>query len=1160
MLKNTFKTLITGIILFIILPGTFVMAGYKAAKITYTISGSIGVGGVIMNGLPGNPVTNENGYYTATVEYGWKGTVTPQKEGYTFEPANKAYEKVTGNQDNQSYAATLITFTVKGSAGQSGVVMNGLPGAPITDEKGNYTATVNYGFTGTVSPTKEGYIFGPANKIYEPVKANEVSQDYIAKLMTFTITGTTGMDGVVMNGLPGNPVTKDGGKYSATVDYGFSGAATPSKEGYTFEPANRIYAKTAGDQANQSYAGTLITLTIAGSTGQSGVVMNGLPGNPVTNDKGDYTATVDYGWKGIITPTKEGYIFGPANKIYESVKANQVSQDYSAKLKTFTISGSTGMDGIVMNGLPGNPVTKDGGKYSATVDYGFSGTVMPTKEGYTFEPANRIYAKATGDQANQSYAGTLITLIISGSTGQSGVVMSGLPGNPVTNDKGNYTATVNYGFAGTITPTKEGYIFDPANKIYEPVKANQASQDYIAKLMTFAISGTTGMDGVVMNGLPGNPVTSGGGLYTATVDYGFSSTITPAKEGYTFEPANRIYAKTAGDQANQGYTGTLITLTISGIVNINNEPIEGVLMQADNGGGSGITDANGRYSLKVNYGWTGAVTPTKEGYMFDPANKAYTNVTTNIKEDETEKDTEPKTAEQQPAAPESPVSTEAAVKEINQSTETAAQEASASTKAVEPEIIEPAAEAAKPAEANQPVETAAPKAEAAAIKSTNQTQNPPAEVQPKTPLVSNVFIDTDIRQVLQDISSQTGFIIIPDQTVAGLISCELKEVPLDKALEIVLAGTGYVVRKTPDYYLVSSPEPKEVTFPTSSKTKYIKMSYVGSEDAVKLLSSAFKKYVQADAASGTVVITAPPVLIDRIESDLELIDIPPRHVMLNARIVVMNRQDLLNLGIEWSWPKISAGIFSNSLQHENGAAGGKWPWGVQIGYTTGQSFTNSLELTLNLLEQNGDATIMSTPQILAQDGKKAEIKVTTEEYYSLLPKTTGSVPYYYTSELQKIEYGTVLNIIPHIGREGDITLDLAIEVSDIVMRSTDNYPIVTRRVVNNTMRITDGGTVSVAGLKKTENYTVNKSTPGLSKLPGVGGLFNNKRVEGTSQEIAVFVTAHLIPESAVPKTASSKEQNKEQKRPSSSKQQTANDFTKEIQKSLATTDSNGTNK
>jgi type II secretory pathway component GspD/PulD (secretin) len=802
-----------------------------------------------------------------------------------------------------------------------------------------------------------------------------------------------------------------------------------------------------------------------------------------------------------------------------------ITAGYKAAKITYTISGSLGVSGVTMNGLPGNPITNENGLYTATVEYGWSGTVTPTKEGYIFEPVNKVYGKVTGNQTNQSYAATLITFTITGTTSQSGVKLFGLPSMPITDENGKYSATVNYGWTGTVTPTKEGYTFQPPNKKYDPVTTNQTNQDYSAKLKTYTISGSTGMDGVVMNGLPGNPVTSGGGLYTATVDYGFSGTVTPTKDGYTFEPANRIYARVTGDQGNQSYTGTLITLTISGTVTIDEEPIEGVLMSADNSGGSGVTNANGQYSLTVNYGWSGTVIPTKEGYMFDPPNKAYTNVTTNIYEDGMKKEVEQEAVEPEVAQ----------LIETAKSVETAEQE-EAEPEEAESEVI-PLAEAAEP----EPTEPQARE----------------TEIQTST-VVSNVFIDTDIRQVLQDISSQTGVIIIPDQTIAGLITCELKEVPLDKALEIVLAGTGYVVRKTPDYYLVTSPEPKEVTFPASSKTKYIKMSYVGAEDAVKLLSTAFKKYVQADATTGTVIITAPPVLIDRIESDLTLIDTPPRHVMLDARIAVIKQEDLLNLGIDWSWPKIKAGIFSSSYLHGGGSGiGGKWPWGIQIGYGTDQTFTNSLELTLNLLEQNGDATIVSSPQVLAQDGRKAEIKVTTEEYYSLLPTFTESVPYYYTAaQLQKIEYGTILGITPHIGKTGDITLDLAIEVSDIVMRSSDNYPVVSRRVVNNTMRIQDGGTVSVAGLKKSENYTVNKGIPGLRKIPVMGGLFGSTNTQGESQEIAVFVTAHLIPASAVPTPTSPKEQ----KRPLSNKQQTESDFTKELRKRLATTDNDETNK
>jgi hypothetical protein len=77
-------------------------------------------------------------------------------------------------------------------------------------------------------------------------------------------------------------------------------------------------------------------------------------------------------------------------------------QDYS--LNTYTISGSVGtLDGVTMSGLPGDPVTTGGGSYSADVDSGWSGTVTPTKTGYTFDPVNRVYSNVTSNQPDQDY-------------------------------------------------------------------------------------------------------------------------------------------------------------------------------------------------------------------------------------------------------------------------------------------------------------------------------------------------------------------------------------------------------------------------------------------------------------------------------------------------------------------------------------------------------------------------------------------------------------------------------------------------------------------------------------------------------------------------------------------------------------------------------------
>jgi general secretion pathway protein D len=248
--------------------------------------------------------------------------------------------------------------------------------------------------------------------------------------------------------------------------------------------------------------------------------------------------------------------------------------------------------------------------------------------------------------------------------------------------------------------------------------------------------------------------------------------------------------------------------------------------------------------------------------------------------------------------------------------------------------------------------------------------------------------------------------------------------------------------------------------------------------------------------------------------------------MLDARIVVMERGNLLNLGIEWGWPNVQAGLFSESDLHggrryvESALATGgaqvpprgQWPWGVQIGYSPDGTFTNALLLTLNLLAENSEADIVASPQVLAQDGQRAQIQVMTEEYY-MMTTPESAYGFYSRSELEKIESGTKLEITPRIGDNNEISLEIAIEVSDSIPRGRGSeLPVVTRRTATNSVRIRDGGTVALAGLTESRRRLTDKRVPGLSNLPIIGFLFKNNDSDKYSREIAVFITAHVIPE------------------------------------------------
>ncbi len=76
--------------------------------------------------------TDASGYYEITVDYGWSGTVEPNKAGYTFNPASVQYDNVIENH-NDDYTAILDTFIISGYAVVDSMPLEGVLVLPDND-------------------------------------------------------------------------------------------------------------------------------------------------------------------------------------------------------------------------------------------------------------------------------------------------------------------------------------------------------------------------------------------------------------------------------------------------------------------------------------------------------------------------------------------------------------------------------------------------------------------------------------------------------------------------------------------------------------------------------------------------------------------------------------------------------------------------------------------------------------------------------------------------------------------------------------------------------------------------------------------------------------------------------------------------------------------
>lgn len=501
-----------------------------------------------------------------------------------------------------------------------------------------------------------------------------------------------GLGGVVLTGLPNDPETNSDGYYAVYVDSCWNGTVTPQKAGYTFTPAAWTYASISADHTDHNYTGTLTTYEISGhiqdtsGTAVAGVLLHGLPGNPITDETGYYHAVVNIGWSGTVSPQKSEYSFAPGDRVYNDINTDQIDQYYTASEKTYSISGyvrtseNVGIQNVTMDGLPGSPLTDTNGYYETTVSYDWSGTVTPQKASLEFIPGSRRYDKVMSDLVSQDYTQTPETVTISGyifdetgTVGIEGVVLQGFPGNPVSDATGHYSVTVAYDWSGNVALQKMGFAFTPPGRTYTGITRNLINHNYTGTFVLDCANAIPLTAGISYNG----DTTTGSSHVSSYNCSGWNEsgpevvhTITTTVQGdiiaflenktaslnvfildtcnpnrcvacdwdtatYADAPPGTYYIVVDGYNGSSGsYTLTVIdpsslSYTISGYV----RDTEGTAIPGTNLNGlpgNPSTDSNGSYSAVVYEGWSGTATPGYWGannYLFDPVNRTYNAVT-----------------------------------------------------------------------------------------------------------------------------------------------------------------------------------------------------------------------------------------------------------------------------------------------------------------------------------------------------------------------------------------------------------------------------------------------------------------------------------------------------------------------------------------------------
>jgi type IV pilus secretin PilQ/predicted competence protein len=390
--------------------------------------------------------------------------------------------------------------------------------------------------------------------------------------------------------------------------------------------------------------------------------------------------------------------------------------------------------------------------------------------------------------------------------------------------------------------------------------------------------------------------------------------------------------------------------------------------------------------------------------------------------------------------------------------------------------------------------------------------------------------DADIKDVLKTFSVLTDLNFVLDPGVSGSVTVELREVPWDQALDLILKINGLdyvlennVLRVAPTSKLASEKAARAAFEKESEKARPLKtvlkpLSYAKASYIAGLLSS--DSYLLSDR--GSVVVderTNTLILrdtVDRVEGVLRLIDsldLPTPQVVIEGRIVETTKQFSRELGVSWG--------FTGTMDAEHGNDTGlKFPnsigidGGVELpagnnaflGMTFGDILnTFNLDFLLTAAESEGQARVVSTPRVTTQNLMKASIRSGLQIPVQTVANNTVTVQY--------IDATLRLEVTPQITAEGTVNLDINIKkqrpAPEFAVAGGQNAPIFTRDAETQLL-VRDGGTTVIGGIYEITDSTGEDRVPGLHKIPLFGWLFKNREIRLDHDELLIFITPRIV--------------------------------------------------
>lgn len=464
--------------------------------------------------------------------------------------------------------------------------------------------------------------------------------------------------------------------------------------------------------------------------------------------------------------------------------------------------------------------------------------------------------------------------------------------------------------------------------------------------------------------------------------------------------------------------------------------------------------------------------------------------------------------------------------------------------------------------------------------------------------ISLDFKEADIRTVLQALARKADVNIVAGTDVSGAVNVHLEEVTWEQALAVITKTYGYAYEKDGNVILVTTLEEmrqrraqmRELQEMEPVTTRVIQLKFLEATDVRDFLEPQLSpqgrisvlemtgqkgwKFGTVAAGSGgggvgdtrerrerenarskAIMITDTPTTLERLERILAQIDVMPQQILIESRVMEVNRDLLRDLGLE-----LGTGTSSTSVSSSSGfssSTGGRTFSQVDLNArpdpetadsslggsilnqfltpsvfnpeTTGLTAANTglsvvfqklrgtqAEILVRALEEDVRTNTLSAPHVLTLSGQEARLLI-GEKFPILNTQVSGTSTSVTTTTLDYYQdIGIELFVVPQVSGERHIDMIIHPVVSIRTGSVGDNqYPILDVREAETQVIMEHGETIAIGGLLKDIHAKSRVGLPFLGKLPIVGPLFARSTTDVSKVDLLIFITAKIVKPNAL---------------------------------------------